>query len=100
MANKLGFNIKLAKPQKSIWKKRIQRKINALRKHLSRLDRWSKDELHNEATKDQLGNKVEDKGLKVVIEELKQWVAAISSKLRRYEARTKQYVQDRMFLTK
>ena len=49
---------------------------DSLKKGISRLDRWSKDELHNEATKDQLGNrfKVKDKGLKVVIEELKQRV--------------------------
>ena len=51
--------------------------------------------------RDQLGNryKVKDKGLKVVIEELKQRVVATSSKLRRYEARTEQYVQNRMFQT-
>ena len=70
-------------------------------KDLSRLDWWSKDELHNEGTKDQLRNryKVKDKGLKVVIEELKQRVVAAPSKLRRYEARTevcsKQNVSDK-----
>ena len=34
-----------------------------------------------------------------MIEELKQRVVATSSKLRRYEARTEQYVQNRIFQT-
>ena len=48
----------------------------------------------------QLGNRcnVKDKRLKVVIDELKQRVVATSYKLR-YEARTEQYVQDRIFQT-
>ena len=50
------------------------------------------------STKDQLGNryKVKDIGLKEVIEEPKQRVVAISSKLRRYEARTKHNIQNRI----
>ena len=36
---------------------RIKHKINSLRKDLSHLDRGSKDELHDEATKDQLRNR-------------------------------------------
>ena len=53
---------------------------------LTRLDWWNKDELYNEATMDQLVNryKVKDKGLKVLINELKQRVVATWSKLRRY----------------
>ena len=101
VAKKLGFKTKLAKPQEPRWKERMKDKINSLMKDLSRLDWWSKDELHNEGTKDQLRNryKVKDKGLKVVIEELKQRVVAAPSKLRRYEARTEKYVQSRMFQT-
>lgn len=34
-----------------------------------------------------------------MIDELKQRLAGTSSKLRRYEARTEQYIQDRMFQT-
>ena len=37
--------------------------------------------------------------LKVVIDELKQRLTGTSSKLRRYEARTEQYIQGRMFQT-
>ena len=66
VAKKLSFKTKLAKPQEPRWRKRIKDKINSLRNNLSRLDRWSKDKLHNEATKDQMRNrsKVKDKGLK------------------------------------
>ena len=62
----------LVKPHEPRWKK-IKDKINLLKKDLSCLNRWNKDELHIEATKDQLGNRywVKDKGLKVVIKELK-----------------------------
>ena len=75
-------------------------KINSLRKDLSALDRWSKGELHNEATKDQLENRynVKDKGLELVIEEMKQRVMTLSE-LRRYEARIEQYTQNKMFQT-
>ena len=75
-------------------------KINSLRKDLSVLDRWSKGELHNEATKDQLENRynVKHKGLELVIEELKQRVMTLSE-LRRYEARIEQYTQNKMFQT-
>ena len=100
-AKKLTFKSKPAIPQEPRWKKRIRDNINSMRKDLSLLDRWSKDELHNEGTKIQLGNryKVKDKGLTVVTEELKQKIVATSSKLRKYEARAEQYVQRRMFQT-
>ena len=44
-------------------------------------------------------DKVTDKLLEAVIEELKQRVVTTSAKLRRYEARTEQYAQTGMFLT-
>ena len=46
-----------------------------------------------------LGKKynVKNKGLKVVIEELKQRVLATSEKLKRYENRAEQFVQNIMF---
>ena len=53
VTKKLGFKTKLRKPQEPRWRKRI----NSLRKDITRLDRWSKNEIHNEATKDQLGNR-------------------------------------------
>ena len=85
VAKKLGFKTKLAKPQELEWKKIIEDKVNSLRMDFTRLDWWNKDELYNEATMDQLINryKIEDKGLKVVIKELKQSLVARSSKLRR-----------------
>ena len=39
---------------------------------------------------------IKDKGLKLVIKELKERLVATSSKLRRHEARTEQYVQNRI----
>ena len=48
MTRKLGFKIKVAKPQEPIWKKRIKDKINSLWEDLSHLDRWSKTELYKE----------------------------------------------------
>ena len=61
VTKKLGFKTKLTN-QEPRWKKRIKDKINSLRKDLNRLDRWSKDELHNETSKDQLGNRYKLKG--------------------------------------
>ena len=50
------------------------------------------------STKDQLGSRyrVKEMELKEVIEVLKQRVVATSSKQKRYEARTKHYIQSRM----
>ena len=101
VAKELGFKTKLAKLQEPRCKKRIKDKINSLTKNLSHLDQWSKAELHNEATKDKLGNryKVKDKELKLVIEELKQRLVTTSSTLNRHEARAEPYVQNKMFQT-
>ena len=71
VAKKRGSETKLTKPQGSRWKKKIKNKINSLRENLSHLDWWSADKLHDEAIKDQVGEKykVKDKELKVVTEE-------------------------------
>ena len=102
VARKLGIKKKTVKPTEDArWKKRIKTKINMLRKDLSRLDRWCKKELHNSGIKEELEKKynVKSKGMNVVIEELKQRIVATSAKLTRYEARTEQYIQNRMFQT-
>ena len=102
VARKLGVKKRESKPKEEpMWKKRIKSKVNTLRKDLSRLDRWDKKELHNDGIKEQLEMKykVKNKGLNVVIEELKQRIVATSAKLKRYEARTEQYIQNRMFHT-
>ena len=46
---------KTTKPQVPRQKKRRKDKINLLRKDLCHLGRWSKDEIHNEATQRQGG---------------------------------------------
>ena len=56
------------------WKRRIQGKISELRKDISHLEEWNKERMSKERIKNNLEHKysVKKKGLKVVIEELKQ----------------------------
>ena len=72
-----------------------------MKRDLSHLDQCSRNELYKKTIKEQLENrqKVKDKGLKVVTEELKQRLVATSVKLTAYEASPEQCVQYRMFQT-
>ena len=56
-------------------------------------------ELNNTAIREELERRysLNKKGLSVVLEELKQRVLAKSQKIRRYQDRTEQYKQNRMF---
>ena len=83
------------------WKRRIERDINELRKHISIMDRERKGELRSRRTYQEIMKKyqVDRKGLFVVIEELKQRLTAKAAKIRRYEQRIHQYRQNRLFST-
>lgn len=83
------------------WKRRIEADIKRLRQEVNSLERESKGELGLKK-KRKLGklNKrygVKRKGLKTVIEELKQKMLAKSAKIRRYEQRIEQFRQNKIF---
>ena len=83
------------------WKRRIERDINELRKHISIMDRERKGELRSRRKYLEIEKKyqVDRKGLLVVIEELKQRLTAKAANIRRYEQRIHQYRQNRLFST-
>ena len=81
------------------WRRRISEKQKALRKDLGQLKRMKRNELQNEGTKSKLERKyhIEKKGIAVVHEEVQQRLVAIGAKLERYDNRTEQYRQNRLF---
>ena len=83
------------------WKRRIERDINELRKHISIMDRERKGELRSRRKYLEIEKKyqVDRKGLLVVIEELKQRLTAKAAKIRRHEQRIHQCRQNRLFST-
>ena len=83
------------------WKRRLKNKIEKMRKELSRLDRWKKQEIRNQRLKEEMKKKyqMKNKSIEVLIEELKQRITANAMKLKRYEARTEQFIQNRLFET-
>ena len=81
------------------WRRRILEKQKALRKDLGQLNEMKRNELQNEGTKSGLERKyrIEEKGIVVVHEEVQQRLVAIGAKLQRYDNRTEQYRQNRLF---
>ena len=81
------------------WRRIIFEKQKALRKDLGQLNRMKRNELQNEGTKSKLERKyhIEEKGIVVVHEEVQQRLVAIRAKLGRYDNRTEQYRQNRLF---
>ena len=81
------------------WRRRILEKQKALRKDLGQLNEMKRNELQNEGTKSRLERKyrIEEKGTVVVHEEVQQRLVAIGAKLQRYDNRTEQYRQNRLF---
>ena len=81
------------------WRRRILEKQKALRKDLGQLNRMKRNELQNEGTKSKLERKyrIEEKGIVVVHEGVQQRLVAIGAKLERYDNRTEQYRQNRLF---
>ena len=85
--------------QEPFWKRRIQRDSNELRKTVGKLDRYAKGQIKNMKKLEQICKKhhVKKKGVKVVMEELKQRITAKAAKIDRYEKRINQFRINRMF---
>ena len=81
------------------WKRRILGDIDTLSHDVAVLDRERKGELKNRSKFNLLNRKyrIKNKGLKVVLEELKQRILAKKGKIKRYDQRIKQYRQNRLF---
>ena len=81
------------------WGRRILEKQKALRKDLGQLNRMKRNELENEGTKSKLEIKyrIEEKGIVVVHEEEQQRLVATGAKLGRYDNKSEQYRQNRLF---
>jgi len=69
-----------------LWKNGLEKQIKQLRANLSKLQEWQKGSLEKE--KDQLNRlyTVNQKGLSVATEEVRQRLVALSARLQRYEA--------------
>ena len=70
-----------------------------MRTVVSKLERRQNNEMHSNRGMEYINNKyrVKEKGVRVVIEELKQRVVAKAAKIKRYEARNEQQRQNRLF---
>ena len=82
-----------------MWKRRLQNKIKERRKDLSQLEASKDKDISNFRHCERLEPKysIRVKKLNVVIEELKQRIAAIAAKVRRYQGRLDSYRQNRLF---
>ena len=99
VAKNIGYKKKKKETKEPWWRKRIKMKIETMRKDLSRLDRWNRQELENIKIKESLKKKynIPKKKLPEIIEELKQRITANAAKLKRYDARIEQFQQNRLF---
>ena len=81
------------------WKRRIKDSIAELRRHVNIPERSKQGQLKRKEKYTKLERKcnIEQKGEKVVIEELKQRLQAKSVKLKRYEQRIHRYQVNRLF---
>ena len=81
------------------WRRRILDKQKKLRKDLGQISRMKRNELHNTRTKEKLERTyhINEKSIEVVHEEVKQRLIAVGAKLERYDNRTKQFRQNRLF---
>ena len=99
----LGFKVNKEKEQSKReppkWKTRLEQKIQNWRADIGCLEHLKNQTLKNNRTKSKLIQlyHLETKTVTEVIEELKQRVTATSKKIERYEARIKQYQQNRQF---
>jgi hypothetical protein len=96
----MGFKIGKPKtPSEPAWRRRIQGKIDKLRRNLSQVESWKSGSLKNEDVKKRLdaAYRIAEKGLQLVAEELKQRIVAMGAKLKRFDRRRNQYLQNRQF---
>ena len=104
ITEELGYDIRPTsrKPnQPPKWKTRLEHQITNWRNDICCLEHLKAGTLRNAKTKQWLIKKyrLETKTIAEVIEELKQRVLATAKKIERYEARIKQYRQNRQFNT-
>ena len=88
--------IKNKEKEEPFWKKRIESKINTLRKNVSFIERREAEMLWKVRRLDHL-YRVKRKGYKRAAEELKQRIKAKATTIKRYKKRVKQYLQNRLF---
>ena len=95
----LGMKDLQKKQQEPHWKRRIEQKINSLRKDVSLIVRWKNGSLSKGTQKERLDRmyQVKKKGFKRVAEELKQRITAKAATVKRYTDRVSQYKQNRLF---
>ena len=97
VTNRLGVKIdKVVGRKEPMWKRRLQNKIEELRKDLSKLEALK--DINNFRHWERLERKysIRVKRLNVVIEELKQRITAITAKVRRYQGRVDSYRQNKL----
>ena len=90
VAERLGLRERVKKKTETPrWKRRLENDVAELRRSLSRLEQKEKGELRDDVrlARIQRKYKVQQKGIHVVIEELKQRIVAKSEKIKRYSNR-------------
>ena len=101
VTNRLGVKIdKVAGRKEPMWKRWLRNKIKEFRKDLSQLEASKDKDISNFRHWERLERKysIRIKRLNVVIEELKQRIAAIAAKVRRYQGgQVDSYRQNRLF---
>ena len=100
VTNRLGVKIdNVAGRKEPMWKRRFQNNIKELRKDLSQLEASKDKGISNFRHWEKLERKysIRIKRLNVVIEELKQRITAITTKVRTYQGRVDSYRQNRLF---
>ena len=100
VTNRLGVKIdKVARRREPMWKRKLQNKINELRKDLSQIKASKDKDITKFRHWKRLGRKcrIKVKRLNIVTEELKQRITAIAAKFRRYQERVDSYRQNRLF---
>jgi hypothetical protein len=82
------------------WKRRLVRDVGSLRRSISVLDQKATGKLKREWKYKALDRKygIRQKGLCIVLEELKQRLVVKKMKIRRYEQRVSQFRQNRLFM--
>ena len=82
-----------------MWKRRWQNKMKELKKNLSQLEASKDKNISNFRHWERLERKysIRVKRLNVVIEELKQRITAVATKVRTYQGRVDSYRQNRLF---
>ena len=100
VAKKLGLKQNTEKQSKMPWwQRRIEGDVKIIRKYINMLERIKRGELRKRGKMEQLEKKynIREKGITVVMEELKQRILAKAAKIKRYEQRRKQYKENIMF---